>query len=385
MNRRITEIKIKVTTWALLCLPLLIFGQNNSKKQVEQVFNKLVFAYGSSKATPKLVYFQGDVKTTTPALYTTITSPTIKFDLKFYELCRTLGKDSLNAASVVLGHELAHYYNDHTFCSDFAFAVRNQSKELSGKLKLTSKTEKMSLETQADHKGLFYAAMAGFEPFEIQPKLLDVIYKHYNLAENNPGYPSKAERKQIAQLAWEKSKTLFENFKKGIAALETQKYTEAITIFETLNQTFPSRENYNNLGVAKVLEVLRQKPLTVEESKYPERFVYPIQYDTTSRLTNKETTRGLNDEQIEAMEQLLKSAQKDFEKAISLDPAYTTSYINLACVYELLGNPNAAIGKIKELPKTEQEKPEALRILAIAYYYDGNIKKAEEIWKEQKI
>lgn len=82
---------------------------------------------------------------------------------------------------------------------------------------------------------------------------------------------------------------------------------------------------------------------------------------------------------------LLKSAQKDFNKAISLDVNYTKAYINLACVFDLLDNPNAAIGKIKELPKKEQELKSSMRILAIAYYHADMEEKAREIWKKLNI
>ena len=232
MNKLFTKIKIKGFTIIFICLSFCSFGQTSSKKQIEQVFNKLVLAYGNSKAAPKLMYFQETVKATTPALYTSNPQPTIKFDLKFYELCRTFGKDSLNAVSVVLGHELAHHYNEHTFCSDFAFALRNKNDTLSSKLKLTSKTEKMSLETQADHKGLFYAAAAGYNPFDIQERLLDEIYKYYKLPDVNPGYPSKQERKDIAKTVRDKSEKLYITFVNGIEAIKIKDFEKAISSFD---------------------------------------------------------------------------------------------------------------------------------------------------------
>ena len=379
MNKFFT--KIKSITGLVLFTSFLSFGQNNSKMEVEKIFDKLVSAYGNSKAAPKLMYFQETVKATTPALYTSNPQPTIKFDLKFYELCRTFGKDSLNAISVVLGHELAHYYNDHTFCSDFAFALRNQSKELSSKLKLTSKTDKMSLETQADHKGLFYAAAAGYNPFDIQEKLLDEIYKYYKLPDVNPGYPSKQERKDIAKTVRDKSKKLYITFVNGIEAIKIKDFEKAISSFDEVNQYFPSRENYNNSGVAKTLQALQYKTIGRAETLNPNRFVYPIAYDSISRLTNLNGTRAIEDKQAIAMEKLLKSAKADFEKAIQLDPDYSTSFVNLACVYDLLGNPEAAIGKIKELPLAEQKNTKSQQILAIAYYNLDSESKAEEIWK----
>ena len=80
------------------------------------------------------------------------------------------------------------------------------------------------------------------------------------------------------------------------------------------------------------------------------------------------------------MEMLLKDAQKDFQEAIRLDPDFTKGYINLACVHDLLGNPNATIGIIKDLKPIEQKSTDAQRILAIAYFHNKQEDKAEEVW-----
>lgn len=359
-----------------------IKAQSNAEKQIKEVYNNIVTAYGSAKPAPKLLFYPNDKKALTPALYTTTPQPTIKVDLEFYKLCRTFEKDSSNALAIVLSHELAHYYNDHTFCSDFAFAVRKNNQELAQKLKSVSKSDKISRETQADYQGLFYAAIAGYNPFDTYEKTIDAIYKSYQIPEVNPGYPTKTERKEMAVTVLQKTKDLYEKFKMALQLKEQKKYTEAITLFEEINTYFPSRENYNNIGTIKTLQALELKVLTSEEYNYPKRFLYPLEIDNTSRL-NQEGTRSSADSSNK--ETLLKSAQKDFEKAISLDPNYTTAFINLACVFDLLGNPEAAIGKIKELPKDKQEARNAKRILAIAYYHADNEKKAEAIWNEIEI
>ena len=355
-------------------------GQNQATKSIQNVFDHLVTAYGSAKSAPKLVILIKKQKT--PAFYEASPKPIIKVDANLYLLCKSFGKDSLNALSVVISHELAHYYNDHTFCSDFAFAVNKTDKVYAGKLKLVSKTERMSLETQADYKGLFYAAIAGYTPFEIYAPLLDEVYKSYSLQANSPGYPSKAERKEIAHNAQLKVAQLYAVFQQGIMNKENKKYTKAITAFDEVNTYFPSRENYNNIGVVKTLQALDLKGLTSEEYEHPKRFLYPLEIDNSSRLNSNGTRSGTEDTRKEQMIVLLKSAQKDFEKAISLDVHYIKAYVNLACVFDLLGNPEAALGKIKELPIEQQKGVDAQRILAIAYYHAENEKKAEEIWIE---
>lgn len=357
---------------------LAVHAQNNAEVQINSVFKQLVAAYGNAKAAPELEFMQSKTKATTPALYV---KPVIKVDIQLYSLCQSFGKDSINALSVVISHELAHYYYDHSFCTDFAFAIRNKSKEFATTIKLVNKSQKIIYETQADDRGMFYAAIAGYNPFEIQPKVLDIIYSYYQLEDSNEGYPSKFERKQIAQNALLKSQKLYAVFQEALKAKEMDDYDIAINLFEEVNRDFPSRENYSNIGVMKTLKALQLKVLSSGEYHHPQRFLYPLEVDNTSRL-NQNGTRGSDEEQQEQMTALLKSAQKDFEKAISLDANYTIAYVNLACVFDLLDNPEAAIGKIKELPKAEQENKAAQRILAIAYYNADMEEKADKIWKE---
>jgi hypothetical protein len=359
-------------------------AQNNGELQIKNVFDKLVTAYGSAKTAPLLVVLTNQTKSASPAYYEATLKPTIKVDGFLYELCRTLGKDSLNALSIVLSHELAHYYNDHTFCSDFAFAVSKENKAFAKKIKPISKTQKLSLETQADYEGMFIAAKAGYFSFDIQPVLLNLIYKSYHLKDINEGYPSKAERKEIGEKAKIKAEKLYKMFNLGIRAKEANDYCIAITSFSEVNRFFPSRENYNNLGVVKTLQALAIKVITSEEANYPKRFLYPLEIDNFSRL-NKETTRSTDEKELIQFVELLKSAQKDLQEAIRLDPNYTIGYINLACVFDLLDNPEAAIGKIKELPIAKQQETDAQRILAIAFYHTGMEQKAERIWGELKL
>ncbi len=112
-------------------------------------------------------------------------------------------------------------------------------------------------------------------------------------------------------------------------------------------------------------------------------FRYPIEIDTESRMKGS-ASRNLDEEAAQKMENLLNSAKIDFEKAISLDPGYDKAFINMACVYDLLGNPEAAIGKIKELPLNKQNQKAAFTILGIAYYHTDNEKKSREMFDKIK-
>lgn len=361
-------------------MSFFMFGQNKEEPQIRKVFNQLVLAYGSSKTAPELVVTKQ--KQDKPAFYKFDKKPIVTIDTYLFTICRSFGKDSLNALSVVIGHELAHYYNEHNFCTDFAFAIRNKNEVFSKKVKLIDKNQKIIYETQADDKGLFYAAIAGYEPFEVQPKLLDAIYTQYQLKDTD-GYPTKVQRKEIAKNALLKAKRLYETFTLGLKYIQEKNYDKAIEAFNTVNNDFPSRENYNNLGVAKTRKALDLKEPNAIEKASPERFLYPIEIENKSRL-NKEITRSLDDNS-EVIEQLLKDAQNDFQEAIRLEPNFTKGYINLACVLDLLGNYPKSIGTILELSKDKQYIIEAKRILAIAYFHDKQENKANAIWNELKM
>lgn len=384
MEIKTTSFFKKGLTLFFSVMSFFIYGQNKEEPQIRKVFDQLVLAYGSAKTAPELLVTKQ--KQDRPAFYKFDKKPIVTIDTYLFTICRSFGKDSLNALSVVIGHELAHYYNEHSFCTDFAFAIRNKNEVFSKKVKLIDKNQKIIYETQADDKGLFYAAIAGYDPFEIQPRLLDAIYTQYQLKDTD-GYPTKVQRKEIAKNALLKAKRLYETFTLGLKYIQEKNYDKAIESFNTVNNDFPSRENYNNLGVARTRQALDLKEPIIIEKENPKRFLYPIEIENKSRLSKEITiTRGDLDDSSEEMESLLKDAQKDFQEAIRLDPSFTKGHINLACVYDLLGNPNASIGIIRGIKSFEEQKSShAQRILAIAYFHNNQKNEAEVIWAKLKM
>lgn len=377
------EIIIKFFIAVLLCsYSTLICGQSNknSDKQVRLVFNQIISVYGSAKPAPELKVD----KFTLPASYTANPKPMIKVDLALYKLCQSFGKDSLNALAVVLSHELTHYYNDHTFCSDYAFANFKSNAALKSKIGQSSYNARIEKESEADIKGFFYAAAAGFQTHGLQGLLIGKVYATYKLADIQKGYPSKKERIVIANNAEKKAAQLYEYFKSGLLALENKQYDPAIELFNKANSQVPFRENWNNIGVAYARKAIALKFGSKAEVENPNRFLYPLEVENKSRLIT-EITRGDLDDNSEEMEKLLKDAQKAFEEAIRLDPSYTKGYINLACVLDLLGNYPKSIGTIFDLTKEQQNSIEAKRILAIAYFHDKQENKALAIWNELKL
>jgi tetratricopeptide (TPR) repeat protein len=372
----------------LVFVNLYLFGYGQSAYKIaitQRVFDNLVLAYANSKTPPDLKIIPLQSNKQVIANYINDKAKyVIQIDEKLIDLCLGMGKDSIESLAIIISHELAHHYNNHGWCSDFAFAISKKNNNLALKLKNVTKENKLEKESLADNHSLFYAAVAGYHTFDLYSTLINKVYSAYQLSHAIKGYPTLNERKAIAKEAGRFAKQLYAYFKDGIQAINDEQYEKAIDNFNKANSHIPFRETYNNLGVAKVRMALMMKPVTIEEYEHPQRFLYPLEVDNNSRL-NKDNTRGEEEDKSLKMTELLKEAQRDFQEAIRIDPAYLKGYINLACVYDLLGNPSAAIGKIKELPLNDQNSLEAKRILAIAYYHNDEVKKAEGIWNILKM
>ena len=368
--------------------PQLCSGQLISKKETTKtIFYNLIQAFANAKSTPELKFISQKSGKSVIARYMIEEdgSHLIEIDEKLINICFSMGQDSLNALAIVLSHELAHYYNDHEWCSDYAYALSTTNLKLAKKINAASMGAKIEKETVADNHGLFYASVAGYSVFDCINKLLDKVYSSYKLAQNQPGYPSLLERKNIAKDAAKKSEELFDYFKLGLKAMDFNFYDDAIIAFRKANSFIPYRENYNNIGVAKTRKALEIKEhIDSEEFIFPARFLFPLEIENKSRLSKNEN-RGLNLSMKERYTSLLKDAQRDFQEAIRIDPSFIKGYINLSCVFDLLGNPEAAIGKIKELTIENQNSIDAKRILAIAYYHNKQKDLAIKIWSELKL
>jgi tetratricopeptide (TPR) repeat protein len=361
------------------------------KNTLNKVFVDLVNAYGNAKSPPALKLSPKSSGQKYVATYLATPTPTIVVDEQLFDLCTQMGPDSLNALSIVLSHELAHYYNDHHWCSDFAFALSKEAKSKTEKERnyWHSKEERTIHEGEADNFGLYHSCIAGYRPFNVHSLLLDKIYTAYSLPENMTGYPSKNERKQICFEAQKRISKLYSEFTNGTSSVIDGDYETAIAHFEILTKHFPSRENYNNLGIARAFSALVLRSKEKIEFDNPS-FRYPIGIDSVSRLKaydirfNTPQYRDINDDKERKMRDLLLLAKKDFEMAINLDPDYDLAYINLACVYDMLGNPDAAIGTVKQLPMNKQHQKNAYTILWISYYHSDNQVKANEMYEKAK-
>lgn len=234
-------------------------GQTYSDKEktLRKVFIKIVEAYSNPKAAPELKLLPKTGKESVIARYFSDSGHIIKVDEKLVDICLDLKSDSLNALSIILSHELAHYYYGHALCIDFAFAQPNTS--LSKKIFIDYQANKFTNEAEADLLGIWYAAIAGYYPFDIFKKMINKIYAGYGLNNKLKGYPTKTQRIEINNRNRVTANTLLPVFDAGNILIQIGRYEEAAVCFDNVVRTFPSRENYNNAGAAKLLAALKLK------------------------------------------------------------------------------------------------------------------------------
>lgn len=298
---------------------------------------------------------------------------------KFIEVCRSMGKDSLNAMALVIGHELAHHYAEHFWVKDYgtAYAELGWGQKIKGTFKDVK--ELGVYESQADEFGMFFAYVAGYNTLGLAADLYQHIYDAYGLPDTLPGYPSLEERKQIAQLSEERVKQLIHVFETGkllniLSTVETGQYRQyllgkASECYEhIINEKFTSREMYNNLGISYMLMAMG----LMDDDEI--EFSYPVVLDDDSRLydTEEAGTKGVlgfgnTEEQIE---HYLEQAKRYFNHAKELDKHYVPPYINLANVYDLRKEYDDAEYMANKAHKIAQEQ-EKSKLVASAQEIQG--------------
>ena len=278
----------------------------------------------------------------------------IGLEEKAYEICVSYGADSLNAMAALLGHEIIHYYEKHNWGSEFASAYTDV--EIASDIKTNTKTKEIKAvnETEADYLGGFLAHSAGYKTFGIMPNFLNDVYKAYGLGDEIPGYPSLGDRSKLAVEAEGHLEELVGIYQLANHMTVLNQPEDADVYYSFVLKEFQSREIYNNAGVNAILEGLSIVPNDHAAKKYE----YPLQLDGETRMNAK--TRGndieaFGDAEKAAFEAAINKAIGYFEQAKALDKDYGTAYLNLACAYDILGEPEDAIywsGKAKKIGKT---------------------------------
>ena len=319
-------------------------------QQVERVYRNLVRAVGDSRTPPELRMVRGksslfDIAMFAPKLHKVV------IEERFVDLAQRLPtSDGPHALALILGHELAHFYRNHPWALEFgkAFADRQRQVRESaaglGTDAAPTRDERRRIEAEADYFGGFYSFLAGYHPLRVSSRVFDAVYREYQFDESLPAYEHLEDRKAAAQEAQDRLRQLEPLFEAGMFLSAIKDHLNAARVFDRIAADFPGPEILNNAGASLANESLRW--FTEAER----RFLYPLTLDSETRLASDASRGGAADEaeRRERRSALLEQALARFERAVALLPGYVSGMVNIACVLDLLGRPEAALQKARE-------------------------------------
>jgi tetratricopeptide (TPR) repeat protein len=316
----------------ILCMLSLFVqaeGKDYRQQVAEGILKKLYDRTGQYRFTiPKLVMSNENNKV---AAYYPGRNQII-LDVKAYDACVALGKDSLHALAFILGHELAHSFQVEIRDGKTVTNFLSYDKHYHA----TTRIEKV-----ADIQGAFSAFLAGYHVKEVLPKILDRIYDGYGLKGRIlRGYPSFDERINTAKEVLEITDELIDVFETANYLIASENYSLAASSLEYVLQFYQGREIYNNLGVLNLLAAMEYYDHTID------RFSYPVELDGSTQLKKLEKARGIT--RLSLSERLIRNrmiekASRYFDEALRLDRNYTSAKLNKVCALNMLGSSKEAM------------------------------------------
>ncbi|WP_250631661.1 M48 family metalloprotease [Rhodoflexus caldus] len=289
-----------------------------------------------------------------------------------YDLCLNKFSNHVqDALAMLLGHELVHLYANHQWIAQFGKPQRFAKEP-------NSSSPNAAAEKQADYLGAFYAYLAGYQPYNICEGLMSEIYIHYRLPDRLEGYPPKQERIATARESQTEAQELIAAFRTGLLLMATGSYPQAEQAFlyvikrnEAVGLKGP-KEAYNNAAVALLWQVIEQ----TNNQEMP--YYLPVESDVRLRKPRErgETATG-------ARQLLLNRCITYLDKALAIDKNYQPALLNWMAVRLLSGNPEAVIGRTKEMEGMFLQNQQAWQTMgAIAYATVGRNDEAAALFEQ---
>lgn len=306
-----------------------MFSQAQTYKQqiASKILDKIyeVSAYPEIQK-PKLVILSSK---TLAAQYVP-SSNTIFIEDALYLICRSFGKDSLNALAFIIGHELTHaIYKDLNLG-----LVPSSYLNYAGSFIPNEREEQV-----ADLQGSFLATLSGYPTQQVLSGLIEKIYDSYQI-EDKPqdAYPPKLKRIESAQNVLTQLEHLLVVFENANWLVVKGEYELAQSLYDYILQYYQGLEIYNNKGLALALQAMNYYNETTDE------YVHPLELDQHSRLKKFNKTRGdLTPEDVQKRMQLLKQAKSCFESALTLSKEYLPAKIHMISCFNLMNMPEQAV------------------------------------------
>ncbi|MFK7949244.1 MAG: hypothetical protein AB8G11_16755 [Saprospiraceae bacterium] len=302
----------------LLLLNVTVFAQDflssddTRYQKIEKVYKKLAMFSGNGRTAPTLYIEELNYNKDIIAYYDE-ENHIIVVEIELYNFLFQKYQDRFDdALALILGHELAHFYQHHSSghgCTGYHTSSVNQEKE-------------------ADKQGLYYAVQAGFQTTDIAIDVIEEIYKFYKLSKGEHcGYPSLEDRLQTIEDAIAEVEKSIEVYKTANFLMMLQEYQKAAILYEHIAKSFPTPEILNNIGVAYARIGIKKMKLTLQ---------YPLLIEEFTILSNQNIDGITPFEDYRTVKEYYERAKSAFRRATLLDEKYSLSYLNLACITHLM-------------------------------------------------
>lgn len=293
----------------------------------------------------------------------------IHLEHSLLNICREFGRDSLNALTFILAHELSHAILKQE-------GQRNPSNFLRVQIDAAAKWEE---ERNADVYGMLIASLAGYSPEKVLDDLIDKIYLQYKLSDfSGSAYPSKVERKKSDAALLDLVQPLIRLFDAANLLSIKKEFALAALAYEHILRFYKGPELYNNLGVAYTLKAMEYFDEQIDG------YSYPIEMDFNTGLKKVKKSRGVLTEEMRMERRLaLRKAAGYLDEALKINPRYTFAHTNRMCVLLLSGEAAQTIAYMERQSKIDPQfakDPDHRQILAIAHAISGS-NKAQALFK----
>lgn len=312
-------------------------------KTANQVFQRVNDSFGSYHGPISLDIIPHSNSKTNPGVIARYRHQDGKIIISeaLYDLCRTFRRDSLNALAVLLGHELAHHHRQHQWTQTYDPSTNHSN---------LSVDRRQAEEKEADFYGCYAAHIAGYNP-AVFGNIIEAVYRRFDIRDQ-PDYPTLAFRRKTYQERSQMLQQLITTFQAGQYLYALREFEQAELCFKAISKEFVSAEILNNQAACKLQIYLKGCDHKVK------KFIYPIEFDVSTRLSEGSRGRGVQD---------IQEAIALLEQSLKLRQGYEPTRINLACAYLLMKKYKMAIAQIGEITPLSSN---AYTIRAIAYFED---------------
>ena len=302
------------------CLSISILYSNNCNNIVYQVFEDIINGIGNRfplkpnlniiDSEKKVAYFsKGEIFIEQKAINLFCEDDNFKDQIAY-----------------ILSHEIAHYYLKHDWMKNSGLLFRSSIRDYVEDN--DNLNQRKLAETQADSYAGFYSLMAGYKSLNYAENVLKKLYKEYKIPNVIRGYPSLDERIQIINANIIKSENLTVFFNAANMCLVLGNISSSKKLYEDiLKNEFTTKEIFNNLGLAYLIEALNNSPENIKKYNYP----FFFENNTFADLKRSRSS-NINDPL-----KLLKTAINYFELSMEIDPLYENPKLNIL-ICELISN-----------------------------------------------